>query len=58
MNEKTDEITKLLLKLQEAGATIKTNDKNGAAFTEKIIADLNNDITPQFDAWVSWTKAI
>ena len=43
--------------LEKAGAKIHEGDAKGKKVTASVIGDIRKGVSPQFDAWVSWTKS-
>ncbi|ERF79674.1 hypothetical protein JQ559_35970 [Bradyrhizobium viridifuturi] len=54
---KPEDVAKALEELEKAGAKIHEGDAKGKKVTASVIGDIRKGVSPQFDAWVSWTKS-
>lgn len=54
---KPEDVAKALEELEKASAKIHEGDAKGKKVTASAIGDIRKGVSPQFDAWVSWTKS-
>lgn len=52
-----EDVAKALRDLEAAGAKVHDSQKEGKKITEAVLSDLQKGASPQFDAWVSWSKS-
>jgi predicted nicotinamide N-methyase len=55
--KKSDEISDLLKRLEEKGAKVHVGTKQGPMISSKVLEDLKKNASPDFEAWVSWSKS-
>jgi hypothetical protein len=57
MADKSETIAELLKQLQQNGAEVKEKNIQGTSIAPKVLSDLQANASPDFDAWISWTKS-
>lgn len=50
-----ERLTELLKQLEAEGAQVKQGGKDSSALTQDSLSQVST--SPQFEAWVSWTKS-